>query len=411
MPNNYYERLSEMNPGELADGLAMEQEFDAIGRGFAKLPEPHRDGKGFEGPTRVGDPVEETDAVNLGTLEKLNLPIYRKKITTEDWNTITDAGIYDVVNASGANKAPGYPYGVLVVHVFNGVATQLFYPDKNCSLIKRVCQSVSAQTWTYWDASYSSSMGAAGFRNKVINGNFSVNQRSYASGAATAANQYIFDRWKVSGPGGVTFVAANGKTTVTIPAGQTLKQVIEGVNLPAGDYVLSWGGTAKGRINNGEFGSSGLVSVTMAGGVDAVIEFSAGTLELVQFECGLIPQPFEARPYTTEQLLCRRYYAKLGAGAAGSAGSVSMYSVSGGSVAGSVFIGAAMRAVPTLRVSVRGVTNQIRNTANNVLLMLSGSPSFYSHDITVSGVISGIIMPGASASTMYDFDLELDAEL
>lgn len=61
MPNNYYERLSEMNPGELADGLAMEQEFDAIYRGFSKLPEPHRDGSGFEGPTRVGDPVEEND--------------------------------------------------------------------------------------------------------------------------------------------------------------------------------------------------------------------------------------------------------------------------------------------------------------------------------------------------------------
>lgn len=152
MPNNYYERLSEMNPGELADGLAIEQEFDAIGRGFAKLPEPHRDGKGFEGPTRVGDPVEETDAVNLATLEKLNLPIYRKKITTEDWNTITDAGIYDVVNASGENKAPGHPYGVLTVYKFNGVVTQIYYPDVNDSgvMAKRTCKNISLSSWAAW---------------------------------------------------------------------------------------------------------------------------------------------------------------------------------------------------------------------------------------------------------------------
>lgn len=163
MPNNYYERLSEMNPGELADGLAIEQEFDAIGRGFSKLPEPHRDGQGFEGPTRVGDPVGQTDAVNLGTLEKLNLPIYRKKITTEDWNTITDAGIYDVVNASGANKAPGYPYGVLKIYKFNGVVTQEYSPDQTVQGIffKRVCVNVNNSSWGVWDGALPNSQVSA----------------------------------------------------------------------------------------------------------------------------------------------------------------------------------------------------------------------------------------------------------
>ncbi|MGL4868780.1 MAG: pyocin knob domain-containing protein [Aeromonas veronii] len=152
MPNNYYERLSEMNPGELADGLAMEQEFDAIGRGFSKLPDPHRDGRGFEGPTRVGDPVEKSDAVNLWSLEKLNLPIYRKKITTEDWNSITEGGLYDVVNSSGLNSPPTYKYGILHVYLFNGVVTQVFYPDKNDLgvLAKRTCQNISIGNWTAW---------------------------------------------------------------------------------------------------------------------------------------------------------------------------------------------------------------------------------------------------------------------
>ncbi|WP_429060930.1 hypothetical protein [Aeromonas hydrophila] len=81
--NDYYQRLSEMNPGELADGLALEAEFDAIWRGFGKLPTPHRDGHGFEGPVRVGDATAPDEAINkkqldeaLGTAKQLAVAIY-----------------------------------------------------------------------------------------------------------------------------------------------------------------------------------------------------------------------------------------------------------------------------------------------------------------------------------------------
>ncbi|SIR40134.1 hypothetical protein SAMN05880558_11330 [Aeromonas sp. RU39B] len=179
MANDYYNRLSEMNPGEVADGLAVEQEFDAIARGFAKLPTPHRDGGGFEGPTKVGDPTQSDEAVNLGTLEKLNLPMYRKKITSEDWNSITTEGVYDVVNASGSNAPNAYPYGVLVVYVFNGTATQLYYPDRDGTLKKRTCTNVASQAWLSWDSSLSMSMGSMGFVNAVINGDMRIVQRAY----------------------------------------------------------------------------------------------------------------------------------------------------------------------------------------------------------------------------------------
>lgn len=70
MPNDYYERQSQMDPGGLADGLAIEQEFDSISRAFGKLPKPHRNGGGFEGPTKVGDPEKGDDAVNKRTLDE-----------------------------------------------------------------------------------------------------------------------------------------------------------------------------------------------------------------------------------------------------------------------------------------------------------------------------------------------------
>lgn len=81
MPNDYYERQSQMDPGGLADGLAMEQEFDAISRAFGKLPKPHRDGGGFEGPTKVGDPEKDDDAVNKRTLDTRVSVLEQRKST------------------------------------------------------------------------------------------------------------------------------------------------------------------------------------------------------------------------------------------------------------------------------------------------------------------------------------------
>lgn len=146
-----------------------------------------------------------------------------------------------------------------------------------------------------------------GFRNKLINGALSINQRAKTGTVALTAGEYGHDRFK-AGSGGCTytFSTANGVTTLNITAG-SLIQVVEGSSILSGNHVLSWQGTAQGRINTGPFGSSP-VTASLVGGANASVEFGVGTFALPQLESGITPNVFEIRPMGIEMLLARRYY-------------------------------------------------------------------------------------------------------
>ena len=184
-------------------------------------------------------------------------------------------------------------------------------------------------------------LGAFSHRNKIINGGFAVNQRVYVSGAAVGALLYGHDRWKMAASADTyTFSTTANKTTVTIPAGKVLRQVIEGLNLQTGTYVLSWEGTAQGKIGAGSYGASGITG-SITGGTNTTIEFNTGTVANVQLELGSVVTPFELRPIGTELALCQRYY-EVGWGRSYG------YSVASGLVGyvGSYF--AVKRATPTI---------------------------------------------------------------
>jgi len=152
----------------------------------------------------------------------------------------------------------------------------------------------------------------AGLRNRVINGNFGINQRAVSGTVTLAAGAYGHDRWK-AGAGGCTytFATALNVTTITITAG-TLQQVIEGANLESGTFRLSFTGTATARIDAGAYGASGAaVSGTAVGGTNQTVEFSTGTVSRVQYELGSVATPFEQRPIGLELALCQRYYYQI----------------------------------------------------------------------------------------------------
>jgi len=151
-------------------------------------------------------------------------------------------------------------------------------------------------------------------KNKIINGNFAINQRGVSGTVTLAAGAYGHDRFKAGAAGCTyTFATLENITTITISAG-SLIQVIEGLNLFSGNVVLSWEGTAQGKIGAGAYGNSG-VTGTAVGGTDLSVEFSTGTLSLVQLETGSYKSAFEHRPYGMELSLCHRYFYALGGGA------------------------------------------------------------------------------------------------
>jgi hypothetical protein len=156
-----------------------------------------------------------------------------------------------------------------------------------------------------------------GFRNEIINGNFMINQRAYASGTNLASGSYGFDRWKSNFTNtALTFTSAPQGQTVTISASGVVRQIVEQANVTAGSYVLSWTGTAVGRVyNDGATPpsyQSGPLSVVLDGTANVIVEFTpasgTATLGNVQLELGSRATPFEHRPIGVELALCQRYY-------------------------------------------------------------------------------------------------------
>lgn len=153
--------------------------------------------------------------------------------------------------------------------------------------------------------------------NVITNGRFRTNQRPYVSATSLASGEYCFDRWKATTAATtVTFTAAATGQAVTINSGGSLAQIIEQAELPAGDYVLSWVGTATGRVYN-EGGSApsyaaSPVLVTLDGTTNVRVEFQASgatkTLDQVKLELGSVATSYSQPNVANELIACMRHF-------------------------------------------------------------------------------------------------------
>jgi hypothetical protein len=158
---------------------------------------------------------------------------------------------------------------------------------------------------------------ATDWRNLVINGNPTINQRGYTSNqATTVANQYTLDRWRILTSGhSISYAWSGGVATVTVPSGVTFEQIVEGANVTSGTYVASWSGSAS--VTMGGIPVTSGVPVTLTGGLDVAIRVSNGSFSKFKLEPGSFATPFTHIPLDIELLRCQRYY-RVGGGYAGS---------------------------------------------------------------------------------------------
>jgi hypothetical protein len=266
----------------------------------------------------------------------------------------------------------------------------------------------TADKWivvAYQSATVAPSVGGFSFRNRLMNAQGLINQRGYASGTATTtANQYTLDRWRVVTSGqNLTFSTSANQVTFTAPAGG-VEQVIEGLNLESGTYVLNWEGTATATVGGTAVAKGG--TVTVVGGTNTTVRFIGGTFIRPQFEAGTVATPFERRPFGTELTLCQRYAYQWsppvsGVGAVGFARGVSSTSAT-----------AVLQPPVTLRVA----PTMTYSAASGFSLAGSGSScnSISTNDSNVSeirisfGVVSGTVANGlylAESNTTSSFIL------
>jgi hypothetical protein len=198
----------------------------------------------------------------------------------------------------------------------------------------------------------------SGFKNIIINGGFTVNQRGYASAATLAAGAYGHDRWKAGAGGGdYSFTQLASNTTITIAANKTLIQVIEDKNVFRTTYTLSWTGTAQARyaVNSatpaGAYAASPIVITGQTVGTTMSVEFNAGTLGNVDLEPGSIATAFPYRSYSQELALCQRYYQKY------VSFFVDGYNAATGNIFSTIVYPVQMRAAPTINYSNQAYGN------------------------------------------------------
>ena len=254
-----------------------------------------------------------------------------------------------------------------------------------------------------------STINGAGFdaANVIINPEFTLNQRGAASRTATTG--YNFDRWYYDGT--------------------RLLQGVEGNNLRAGTYVLSWSGssTAEFSLNtaaaSGQGSESytavtngGTITIASVGSNNLWVRFSSDLTNLtrVKLSPGTEASGFVARLFGTELALCQRYYQQFdsadsgssGAGFTGVCGSTSVATVTGTYLV-------EMRAAPTItfnniNINFGGATSTITALSSFASKRTLGA------DVTVTGTPLTVgraavmqFIGGASISNRIAFSSEL----
>lgn len=252
--------------------------------------------------------------------------------------------------------------------------------------------------------------GADSTANRIINGNFSINQRVLSGTVTLAAGAYGHDRWKAGASGCTyTFSTTANVTTITITAGSFI-QVVEGLSLLSGTHCLSWTGTAQGKIGAGSYGATGMTG-SATGGTNLNIEFNTGTVSKVQFVAGSATLTYQLIDFPIEMIRCLRYRWQSWADGVVSptVGSISGYALTTNALMVNAKFPVPMRILSTIGIQNNNVSNQVRNSSTNAAVAATLS-SISGQSNKGFSIVSFTGTP-FTVGQYYDFDITADAEL
>ncbi|MCW2315324.1 hypothetical protein M2322_000858 [Rhodoblastus acidophilus] len=248
-----------------------------------------------------------------------------------------------------------------------------------------------------------------GFRNRLRNASFAINQRGVSGTVTLAPGAYGHDGVKAGAAGATyTFATSGIDTTLTVSAGSIILPVEAGM-IQGGMFVLSHDGTAQVRVWQGT-GASGSgsyaadpVVVSLTANTQANVEFGTGAVLRPQLEPGSTPTVFERRPPHLELMYCQRYY-EVG-------GMVGHYIGTNASTSGYVSIIAQFKTVKragsvVVSISADGVAGRIR---------ISDGPAYSTaYGINQADALNGfdVVSTGDVATrTMIGFGWTASAEI
>lgn len=249
---------------------------------------------------------------------------------------------------------------------------------------------------------------AISFRNKLINADGRVDQKGYGSSITANSNNFYFtDRWRIAASGetvNIQVLPSGSKQWTTGANG--IEQVVEGNNVEAGVYVLSWTGNATASINYSPIPNGG--SILLPANQHVVVRF-VGTFTEPQFERGSRPTPFERRPFSVELDLAQRYFYSLDGNALYCLGQV----MSPTYALGMLTLPTVMRTNPTFLANLVGTTNAGGgDVAANAASLASGNIRVVGVAFGFpagSGLVAGnaTVFKGLVANSFLRFDAEL----
>ncbi len=159
----------------------------------------------------------------------------------------------------------------------------------------------------------------AGFRSRLRNASFAINQHAVSGTVSLLAGQYGHDGVKGGASGCTyTFATTGLDTTITISAGSLILP-IESTLIEGGSYTVSQAGGAQARVwqgpgytGTGSYATAPFTDTGLSAATQTNLEFSTGTVLRPQLEPGAVATAFERRRSSVELLDCQRYLIVLG---------------------------------------------------------------------------------------------------